>query len=1036
MLTDSMSAPPADFSIGDQVVHTHSSRRRGRVVEQSGGRVKVQWADGSEAFIDPSRLRKIEDGVSRVSREDFLADLAILKFDHKFSDVVFSMGSSRTQFLPYQFKPVLQFIQQNPHGLLIADEVGLGKTIEAALIARELIARGSISRILVVCPANLREKWQRELRERFGMEFRFLTGRDFESFRERHKRDGYWPPFRGIVSLQGLRSTKFEETILGAGIPLDLVIVDEAHHMRNPATRSYQLGNALADQADHALLLSATPVQTSEVDLLSLLRILEPAEFDDVSANELTYRLEPNRYLNAATRLLSAPKPEPAAVAAEMERALNTYHGTAFREDAVFMSWLRRLEDVDSLPPESVVRLRRDIQNIHTLAPYYTRTRKVEVQEIAQRQPHTLSVKLTDEEREFYDAWVAFIRTEAVLRRDVHPAFYVVLPERQAASSIHAVRDRVEERIGKALRRQRGTSEDDGYEGSDFIEEQPDEWNGANSGQSMTPIEAAAERLREAAAQLPKVDSKFEKFGETLRELLDEKPDRKVICFTEWRGTLRRLTDYLSRAKIHALAISGDVSPQDRAKRIDQFRNSSDVRVLVSTEVGSEGLDFQFCDTVINFDLPWNPMRVEQRIGRIDRFGQEADRVIVSAFFVKDTIDTRVLNRLYKRIRVFEQSIGQLEPILGPEITSLQRDVLSREITPEEQENRATAAALRIETNKALLEEIDKHQAELMGQGDLLRKEAENARETGRYISADEVRSIVERWLTTGGSKQDRLNPTRRHKVFDLHVSGTKLREVYSWMQSNRSLPTADGDDRQPLLERLQEERHAWVTFDDDLARENPLLPFLHSSHEIVQAALSELGEAGMNPWKSRVGRFRLPDDLQEDPQTADGVLLAIFRITIHGLDEQTTMLPIAVGAASGDILERYSERLLGALSTSEGVSGAGGIDEDAIELCYDFSFEEAQQRTREVEDLTRDLQASRVAVQTASLKRSYSARIRRGEEQARGATDDGIRRMHEGHVRNLGAELADKLARLAKAPEPTAEFDIIAMAAFEPAAP
>ncbi len=1026
-----MSALSTELSIGDQVVLTSAPHRRGRVVEKRDGEhVKVQWADGAEAWVDTCQLRKIEDRFSWVSREEFLADLAILKFDYKFSDVVFSMGASRTQFLPYQFKPVLQFIQQNPHGLLIADEVGLGKTIEAALITRELIARGSISRILVVCPANLREKWRSELRERFGMEFRNLKAGDFEEFKRRSEREGYWPPFRGIVSLQGLRGADFEETIVNTGIQFDLVIVDEAHHMRNPATQSFALGEALAEQADHVLLLSATPVQTGEGDLLSLLRILELGEFEDVSPNELQSRLEPNRYLNAATRLLSNPNPDLAAVATEMKRALNTYHGDTFREDAVFMNWIRRIEDIDSLTPESIVRLRRDIQNVHTLAPYYTRTRKVEVQEIAQRKANTLSVELTEAEREFYEAWVAFIRAEAVLR-GIHPAFYVVLPERQAASSIHAVRESVEGRIERALRMQ-WIDKDEDYEGSAFIEEpQPLDTN-----QIATPIEAAAARLREAATGLPDVDSKFEKFVEMLRDLLDEKPDRKVICFTEWRGSLHRLSEYLSRESIPSIAISGEVNPRERAKRIDKFRRDSDIRVLVSTEVGSEGLDFQFCDAVINFDLPWNPMRVEQRIGRIDRFGQEEDQVIVSSLFVEDTIDTRVLGRLYDRIGVFEQAIGQLEPILGPAITSLQRDVLAREMTPEEQEQRAHAATLRIEQNRQDLEELDKRQAELMGQGDLLRREAENARETGRYISADEVYAIVERWLAVGGSKQDQLKPTRRQKVLDLHISGTKLDEVYLWMQANRSLPTADKDDRPPLLQRIQVERNAWITFDDTTARENPRLPFLHSSHEIVQTAISRLSEAGMNLWKARVGRFRLPDDLREDASAADGVLLTIWRITVHGLDEQTTMLPIAMGAATGEILENCSERLLGALSASEGVNATSGIDEDTVMLGYDYSFEEAARRRREIEDLTRDQQESRVAVQTATLKRSYNARIRRSAKLARNATDDRIRRMHNGRVHNLKAELEDRLAKLTSAPEPTAEFDIIAMAVFAPETP
>ena len=131
--------------------------------------------------------------------------------------------------------------------------------------------------------------------------------------------------------------------------------------------------------------------------------------------------------------------------------------------------------------------------------------------------------------------------------------------------------------------------------------------------------------------------------------------------------------------------IHGDVKPDERARRIAAFRDSATTRVLLTTEVGSEGLDFQFCDTMFNYDLPWNPMRVEQRIGRIDRYGQTAKRIRIYSFFLRGTIEERILERLYTRIGIFEESIGELEPILGPIVSELTREVFRSDLSADEE---------------------------------------------------------------------------------------------------------------------------------------------------------------------------------------------------------------------------------------------------------------------------------------------------------------------------------------------------------------
>ena len=1026
------------FNIGDAVALATDPTVTGMVVggPEAGLYHVMSDAGGDRAWMDAAHLRKVDAEFRWARYENFMADLALQKFSNQFSDVLFSMGASRTEFLPYQFKPVLQFIQQQPHGLLIADEVGLGKTIEAALIAREMLARGSVDRLLVICPANLREKWKRELHDRFGISLREMRGRDFQDLKARYEREGYWPPFRGVTSLEGLRATNFQDTLVETGVQFDLVIIDEAHHLRNPATRSFELGEALTDQSDHILLLSATPVQTGEGDLLSLLRLVDPAGFQEVSAGELNARLEPNRYINAAINELSSPTPNLGRVAGYMDDALNTYHGSIFRQDALYMSWRRRIEDVHELSPEATVRFRRDLQNVHTLAPYYTRTRKREVQDIKVRRARTISVELTPEERAFYDAWNALVRAEAILRK-LHPGFFVVQPERQAASSIHMARERVESRIAGVRAHARGA--DDEYEGSDSEPEDLGEFIRSllASRAAAMPLDDAIEQLRQAAANLPEEDSKIEKFVEQVKDLLSDKSDRKIVCFTEWRGTLQHLHQRLQAEGISCIAMSGKTRPEDRARMIYRFRQGTDTRVMISTEVGSEGIDLQFCDTVINYDLPWNPMRVEQRIGRIDRFGQDADQLLVVSFFVKDTIDTRVLQRLYDRIGVFEQAIGQLEPILGPAISSLKEDILTRDLSEDEQAEIVRAAILKIEQDKIDRARLEERQDELMGQGDLLRKEVEKTRESGRYISALEVRAIIERWLVRGGSKWNRLE-AKRPGIFDLQMSAATLQQVFDWMKGNRARPTEEDSERAPLTERLSQERHAWVTFDSDVANANPMLPFLHTSHEVVATAIAELSALPLADWISRVGRVAMPAWVSEEhPQLAEeGIALAVYRVQLHGLESQTTMLPVALSISNGEVLGGLAERLMGALSESRDADSRGTIDEDDVRLAGMYSFEEAQQRTRRLEQVAREQQDSRVSIQTATLRRSFGARIRRSQERARTSANDRIRRLHEGRARNLQGELDEKLATLEHAPEPTAGFAPLSLAVFVPDAP
>jgi len=1009
---------------GDEVYRVGDSTRLGVVIggprEVSGtAQYHVRWERLHRSWHPAAVLVRHEPApLAWASRDEFLADLLLWKFFWKFSDVLFSIGASGTQFLVYQFKPVLQFVRQPSHGLLIADEVGLGKTIEAALIARELLARGTVERLLVVCPANLRSKWRSELLQRFGIELRELRAQHFQDMRTQFDRDGRWQGFFGVTSLEGLRMTDFERTLVETGVPFDLVIVDEAHHLRNPATRSFGLGEVLSDQSDHILLLSATPIQTSQSDLLSLLRLVEPAEFRAVSQDDLDALLEPNRHINAALATIARPNPDLTGVAHEMRRALDTEHGSGFRGDGVFMSWLESLERADELTAEATVRLRRDLQRMHTLAPYYTRTRKREVEETVEREARVIRVTLTADEQEFYDAWVEFLVARARARNpDAPPGFTITQLERTAASSLWAARARMAALIGDL-------EADDDYEGSDS---EPVSGAGAGTGRDVF-LDDAVLRVESAAARLPERDTKLERFIELVEQLRAEQPGRKILVFTFFRSTLRHLTTRLRRAGVECLSIWGADPPEQRADIINTFRESPDVAVLVSTEVGSEGLDFQFCDAVVNYDLPWNPMRVEQRIGRIDRFGQRAPRVVVASFFAEETIDTRILDRLYARIGVFERSIGELEPILGPEIAELQADAFTRGLSAAEQEQRARDAALRIEQRRQALEEFESARAALMGQGDLLSQDIEDVRSSGRYVSPDETRAVVERWLSGGNARRGALKPTRRARVFDLELSGEGLAQVHAYMRRQRM----GQPDAHRLLQRIQEERHAWVTFESAISQEYPRLPFLHIGHPLVLAAIDELQADEPPEWVARVGSFTLPPQAA-DARTHGGAMLAIYRLGVRGLEPQERLLPITIAIGTEEHCSDLDDILLGELPGAASATPPT-LDEAALRELEEIAFRHADERRRSIEELERGQLAGRLAVRKATLRRTYDARVTRADELAAGASDDRIRRLHRGRSRNLRDELGLRVRELDELPEPSAELELLSVVIFSAA--
>jgi len=330
----------ARFSKGDRVIIRAFGNRIG-IIDGEPRETKGKWfypvsidpsqpspyypEDSLDRFVAPKTVEQLLRDKEFSDVEDFIQGLIYKKLEKPLSDNLYTFYASRTEFLVHQFKPVLKFLNSSRQRLLLADEVGLGKTIEAGIVVTETSARlGELPRVLIVCPSMLTQKWEKEMQKRFSLDFNVLKRDDFMKFLERYREYGEAEKLKGIISLQTIRSNRMVDNLREVGPRFDIVIVDEAHYMRNPETLSSELGEVLSELCDAMLFLTATPLQLGTSDLFNLLGLLVPDEFSDFA---LFHNLiEPNEYINDALRRLY----DPSAALKQLKRVEHTSQKVSF----------------------------------------------------------------------------------------------------------------------------------------------------------------------------------------------------------------------------------------------------------------------------------------------------------------------------------------------------------------------------------------------------------------------------------------------------------------------------------------------------------------------------------------------------------------------------------------------------------------------------------------------------------------------------------------------------------------------------------
>ena len=716
--------------------------------------------DSLEKFVPPKSVEQLLKTQEFSNVKGFIQSLIYKKLEKPLSDNMYAFYSSRTEFQVHQFKPVLKFLNAPKQRLLLADEVGLGKTIEAGIIITEMSARLSgLARVLIVVPSMLTTKWEREMKKRFNLDFNILKRNDFMKFLQRYGEYGEAEKMRAIITLQTIRTNRMIDKLREVSPRFDIVIVDEAHCMRNSETLSSNVGEVLSDLADAMIFLSATPLQLGTPDLFNLLRLLIPEEFSDFA---LFHNLiEPNEYINNALRRLY----DSTAALELLKRVESTSQKERFVKNSFYQEAVNLLTTNNRLTHEQAIRLQKLLIELNCLSYVFTRTKKRDVDiHFPIREARVIRVKFKPEEMKFYKGVTDFISERFTAQHNSSQgiSFAVIMPQRQVASCIQAMKEKLDRIIKKRMIK--APADDDG----DIIDISSDDdspWE-LNSGEM-----SAISELKKAAKTIGNVDTKFDTFLDALRQLEKEDPCAKILVFAFFKDTLAYLSRKLDATeyKGKVALIHGGIDTKDRQKIIKEFRDLDDIKILLSSEVGGEGLDFEFCNVIFNYDLPWNPMRVEQRIGRLDRYGQRHEKILIYNFSMAGTIDDEILTRLYSRINIFEKYIGDLEAILGEQITELTKDIFNTGLTQEQKIKKIEKVAENITRRQKDLEAFESECQKFIGQDAYFNQEITKIKETKRFITSDEVTFFLNFFIKGKFPKSTLLPPkSGRANVFVL----------------------------------------------------------------------------------------------------------------------------------------------------------------------------------------------------------------------------------------------------------------------------
>jgi len=839
---------------------------------------KVEFIKGRKKAIPESDLElfaEINDPIElfinrSFSTKDALTRLiAYSKLSNPSTFALSSIKASKTSFEPYQYKPLIKFLESNNNRLLIADEVGLGKTIEAGHILLELFARESIERVLIICPNSLKYKWKVEMEEKFSFDFDIQSSRSFIEKLDDYVNKNGNVRFNCIISMQSVRSKIVHEKLNEIQPSFDLIIFDEAHHLRNDYTRTFKVGKLLSSLASGVLFLTATPIHLGNRNLFNLLKILDEDEFQNY--HSFCDRIENNQPILKTIQKLRLNNPDYLNCREGLSEVELGIDKDRFLTDPFYQRVMNELNK--PVERNRSVKIIRDLNNLWHLSHIVSRTRKRDVKQITIRTVQTETVNFSDIELEFYWAVTEFVRDQAGASSKSFGIFVTMMPQRQIASSIPAMVEYYETKLrnGENL-----VSENSNFNDIDILDIEDE-----NLLNSLEPHQKLLLIIDKYKDRIAGQDSKLNSLLSAMDAMKSKQDATKFIVFSFFKKTLNYLSRELNNRNINNLVISGDYSIEERNNRIDKFKTDANINVLLSSEVGSEGLDLQFSNVIVNYDLPWNPMVVEQRIGRIDRIGQEANKIFIINFSTKGTIEERILDRLYSRIGIFENTLGDLEDILGESIEKLTMDLLSQKLTPEEEIEKIEATERQINNNKIEAEELQKSGQQLISNDQYFMDEIDSIIRNHKYISSDELRIFVSEFLLNNYPAA-RLMPTKMNNIFTIgycnnfrYFLKTESEEISRVLYEFLSIYIKPN--RNPV----------YITFDSEVARNNRKILFINRHHPIIKKIV--------NYYQSNYEQLHPVSSIKiQTNKVNDGIFLfLIYEGDIQGVRSKCIIIPI-----------------------------------------------------------------------------------------------------------------------------------------------
>lgn len=737
----------SDTSIEGAVIGIHESSTETAYDVYTG-------AKGIQTYYESQLIPKIADSTSySIKKDEFHAAITAAFIRNPSLLSLYSINSARIDFIPHQFRPVLKLVRADRPRLLIADGVGVGKTIEAGLILREMQARRNIESVLIICPRPLitEQKWESEMK-RFDQEFEPLNGEDLRKCLRETELNGNWPekyskaiiPFSLFDERNVLGKTASDISLLQMENPpkFDLVIVDEAHHIRNRKTFAYAAVKQFCDNAEAVIFLTATPVQLEYDDLFVMMNLLRPDLIID--KDTFRYMAEPNTYINKAVSTIrnKAENWETDALNALEQALYKTNWGKlVLQKNPAAYNIIVKLMSGE-ISDDDRIKLISDVENLHTFSNLISRTRRRDIGEFTVRKATTVTVDFTPKQRELHDAILNIIHEIlSTIHCNQSTKFMMTTIRRQTASCIFGLVPFLRDILSRHLDELIGIQS---TEDSDF-----DEMNESKS--LYDDVVEEINRIIALAEHLPEYDPKLDSLIRILTEKQEEKNNR-VMIFSTFKHTLKYLHEKLSIKGFRVGLIQGDTPDEDRRKLRHRFkldRSDSDaIDVLLFSEVGCEGLDYQFCDCMVNYDLPWNPMRIEQRIGRIDRNGQTSESVSIYNMVTPGTVDYDIYDRCTNRIGVFKQSIGDCEEILGSLSSDILRIVESTTLTAEDVKMKLQQLAdnkIRLVQEQIQLEDRQKDLFGIRIPQNSFNQEVEDA--TNYWLSSSALQNMINIYL-------------------------------------------------------------------------------------------------------------------------------------------------------------------------------------------------------------------------------------------------------------------------------------------------